>query len=393
MSGVCLLLAWDLRPAWPQAAAAAFCLLWPMLEWRLTVRPDHRLRHLPYWVVYGAESLITGAVLCSAGLPPLAGAAVVVALLAGAAAQAGRRLLLAAAVALVAGALIGLAANPAPIVRSTLWADAASLVLLLGFSVALADLSFRQALRLNARGRLLASRSQSLERLNARLEHYVPQSLRQRLRRTPERRCSWERRWLSVAFVDLAGFTSLAERTEAEVLADVLDEYLEALAGAVERHRGELSKLMGDGVLVAFGLAAAGSRRSAAVDCVRFCLEIPDMLSRLADARRARGELVDLQMRAGIASGYCTLGDWGGNGRLDFTVIGSPVNLASRLQARAGNNGLLADAATAALAEREIPLEEPRWLDLRGFGRVRAHASVDRCGRSAMVPAACRDVL
>jgi class 3 adenylate cyclase len=347
---------------------------------------------LPYVVLYGGECFITGTVLFWAALPPLANAAAVVALLAGAAAQAGRRLLLPAAPALAGGVLVGVAAAPPGVAPSTAWADGASLLLLLGFTVALADLSFRQALRLDARGRLLASRSQALERLNTRLEHYVPQSLRQRLRRTPERRCAWERRWLTVAFVDLAGFTSLAERTEAEVLAKVLDEYLEALAGAVERHSGELSKLMGDGVLVAFGLAPAASRRAAAVECLRFCLELPDMLSRLAHASRDRGELIDLRVRAGVASGYCTMGDWGGNGRLDFTVIGSPVNLASRLQAKAETNGLLADAATAALVERKLRLEPARWLDLRGFGRVRVHASVDRRGVSAMVPAASRDM-
>jgi class 3 adenylate cyclase len=129
------------------------------------------------------------------------------------------------------------------------------------------------------------------------------------------------------------------------------------------------------------------------VDCLRFCLEIPDMLSSLAVAGRDRGEFMDLRMRAGAASGYCTLGDWGGNGRLDFTVIGGPVNLASRLQAQAASNGLLADAATAALAQREVRLADARWLELRGVGRVHAHASVDRQGGSAKVPTACGDML
>jgi adenylate cyclase len=111
---------------------------------------------------------------------------------------------------------------------------------------------------------------------------------------------------------------------------------------------------------------------------VRFCQAIPPLITDLRGGWRARGELIELQMRAGIASGHCTVGDWGGAGYRDFTMIGGAVNLASRLQAFAPINGVLLDAATAALVERETPLEPSRELEVRGLGSVAARALASR---------------
>ena len=98
-------------------------------------------------------------------------------------------------------------------------------------------------------------------------------------------------------------------------------------------------------------------------------------------------------MRTGVASGYCTLGDRGGPDRLDFTLVGSPVNLASRLQGQAEADGVLLDAATAALVESSFRLQPPRMLRLKGLGEVPAYAldtrppRVDPPAPSAILPA------
>jgi len=395
---ICLLLLETHRPWWQLAVAAVFFALWPVLELRLTRRAAKAadVSAALYTAFYCAECAVTGAVLSWASLPPLASATGVVALLAGAAAQAGWRLLVIALPALCLGQLMGAAVSTGLTTGSTSWADGVSVLVLLSFSVSLADLSYRQTLRLNARRRALASRSAALEKLNNRLENYIPQSLRLRLHQSPDGpdgpdgRRSWERRWLTVAFVDLVGFTRLVEQSEAEALAEVLNEYLEALAGTVECQRGEVSKLMGDGVLVAFGLLGGTPRRAAALDCLNFCQQLPEIMNQLARHGRLRGELLQLRMRAGVASGYCTLGDWGGNGRLDFTMIGAPVNLASRLQTHARSNGFLVDAPTAALSEHAFALGNALLLDIRGMGEVQAYPSVDRGGGSDIVPAPLR---
>jgi class 3 adenylate cyclase len=310
----------------------------------------------------------------------------VVCLLGGATALAGWRLLLGAAAALAAGAWGGAGLAPVLTPVSALAVDAGAMVLILGFALAMATQSFRQAQRLDAHRRALAERSAELERINRRMQRYLPRSLRDRVSRRPEEPCRWERRWLTVVFVDVAGFTELAELADAESLAAILDDYLAAMAEAAERCDGEVSKVLGDGVMVAFGMQDA-ERRAAVAAALEFCLALPDLLRRLAGRWRERGDLVELQTRAGVASGYCTLGDRGGAARLDFTLIGPPVNLASRLQVQAAVGGVLVDAATAALAPADGPLGPRRYLPIKGLGRTPVHGLVDPSAPSVMVPA------
>jgi class 3 adenylate cyclase len=360
---------------WVQlVAGSAFCGVWPWAADRLRARGPAGSAIRFEMRLYVAECALAGLVLTWVSLPPLAAFAAAVCLLAGATALAGGRLLFPAAAALLVGASVGAWLSPQLTAVSTAGTDMLALVLVFGYALALAYVSFGQAQRLDAHRLSLAEKSALLERINERMRRYLPPSLRARVIRAPDQPCRWERRWLTVSFVDLVGFTELSERLEAELLASILDEYLAALIPAVERRGGEVSKLLGDGMLLVFDPRDDDNRRAAVDSALAFCGELPELLSRLAVRWRDRGEPVALQMRAGIASGFCTLGDRGGTDRLDFTLIGSPVNLASRLQACASVNGVLMDEASAALAEATHPLGPPRILQVKGLGAMPAYA-------------------
>ena len=356
------------------AAGAGFCVTWPWAVDRLR-RLGPAGEALTFdLAAYSVECAVVGAVLAWASVPVAAAFAASMCLLTGATALAGWRLLLPAAGALVAGGAVGIATSPGLTTASTPGSDAVSLVLVMAHALAIAHLSFRQAQRLDGHRRALAEKSAALERINGRMQRYLPPTLRLRVTRAPDEPCRWERRWVTVTFVDLVGFTELSERLEAELLAGILDEYLATLIPAAEARGGEVSKLLGDGVLVVFGLRDADGRSGRVESALTFCTDLPEMLGRLAGRWRRRGEPVTLQMRAGIASGFCTLGDRGGADRLDFTVIGSPVNLASRLQALACAGGVLLDEASAALAERSHALGPRQELNVKGIGAVGAYA-------------------
>ena len=388
MGSLCLLLIGQPRESWLLALGGVFCFVWPLwmdLLWR---RPPAGIESSRYeMLLYAGECTLTAAVFGWLSLPPLALLAATVCLLAGAMALAGWRLAIPAGIGLAAGMAAGAAAAPELTAASTGAVDAVAMLLILGYALALASQSFRQAQRLDAHRLALAERSAVLERLNQRMQRYLPPSLRARLARAPEEPCRWERAWLTVAFVDLVGFTELSERLDAEALADILDEYLSALVPAAERRGGEVSKLLGDGVMAVFGGQDGNHRRDRVVGAVDFCREVPGLLEGLADHWRARGDVVRLRMRAGVASGFCTLGDRGGAGRFDFTLIGGPVNLASRLQAHAPEDGVLLDPASAALAECVFTLAPPRMLDIKGLGNMATYALVDPSAPSAIVPA------
>lgn len=361
------------RTPWQVLTGIAFCLAWPWLVDRLQrlAPPGGSWR----WdrAAYLGECALVGIVLGWVSVPAAAGFATALCLLSGATALAGWRLLLPATLGLAAGGGVGSAFAPQLTGASAAFGDVLALTLVFGYTLLLAQISFGQARRLAGHRRSLAEKSAALERINGRMQRYLPPSLRARVLRAPDDPCRWERRWLTIAFVDLVGFTELAERLEAEPLAALLDEYLGALIPAAEQRGGEVSKLLGDGMLVVFGLKEPVERRGQVEAAMAFCAALPDLLARLADGWRRRGEPVALRSRAGIASGLCTLGDRGGEDRLDFTLIGPPVNLASRLQALAPVDGMLLDEASAALAEAVRAIGPPRTLDIKGLGAVRAH--------------------
>jgi adenylate cyclase len=400
MAGVCLLL-WRQNPAVDGTAprsitqslgGAAFCLLWPLLVDRLQRRPPAGLAATPFALgAYAAECAVVAAVFAWISVPPLAAVAAVLCLSCGASALAGWRLLLPASAMLLMGACGGAWFAPVLTRASTPAVDALAVLQILGFALALAHVSFRQAQRLDAHRMALTERSAGLERAVHRLQRYLPPSLRARIDQEGDEERRSERRWLTVVFVDLVGFTELSARLDAEALADVLDEYLAALVDSAERHGGEVSKLLGDGVMVVFDAPVRAERRARAEGALAFCSAVPGLLAQLEAHWRARGDLVRLQMRAGVASGFCTLGDRGGAGRLDFTLIGPPVNLASRLEAHAPVDGVLMDGATAALAEQAFGLQPARVVELKGLGRVVAHGLVDRPAPSVKVPAPVAD--
>jgi adenylate cyclase len=141
-----------------------------------------------------------------------------------------------------------------------------------------------------------------------------------------------ERRELTILMADLRDFTPMSESLAPEVLTDTLNAYFTEMVAAVGAHGGMVDKFMGDAVMAVFGLVPErGCSAGRAVDAAR------DMLTRLdvLNAERAgRGE-PPLRMGIGIHLGEVVAGYLGSKDRLEFTVIGQPVNLAQRIQSEA----------------------------------------------------------
>jgi len=127
-------------------------------------------------------------------------------------------------------------------------------------------------------------------------------------------------------FCDLKGFTALSEDLAAPQLLDTLNRYFEAVTTAIEAHDGEVLKFIGDAVLAIFQ-PGAGRDRDAAI---RALAAAQQALRALREANREAGSAAE----CGIALhfGDVLYGNVGGRRRLDFTVIGPAVNLASRLE-------------------------------------------------------------
>lgn len=159
---------------------------------------------------------------------------------------------------------------------------------------------------------------------------------------------------VTVLFSDLQGFTALTrERTRAgqsELHVRQLNTYLGAMVDVITAHGGTVDKFIGDAVMAVFGSPVGRGPAVEARQALRCALEMAAALERLNDAWRVEG-LTPLRSGIGIASGEVLVGQIGSPRRLDFTVIGDTVNLASRLESltRVLQTSPLLDARTVAL--------------------------------------------
>ena len=147
-----------------------------------------------------------------------------------------------------------------------------------------------------------------------------------------------QRKPLTVFFSDLEGFTELTERLEPEVLTEILTQYLTEMAKIAIKWGGTIDKFIGDALLVFFGDPNSNGNKEDAVACVSMAIEMLERLKFLRKFWRDKGISKPLNARIGIHTGVCTVGNFGSEDRLDYTIIGNGVNLASRIETNAEPN-------------------------------------------------------
>lgn len=217
-----------------------------------------------------------------------------------------------------------------------------------------------QAEQLVQRGTALRSEKLALLR-------YLPKEVVTHLH--PTAMAPFERDWLTVAFVDLVGFSKATLELPAEALSILLNDFFAVTNDHVESWGGSISKFLGDGLLCVFASGGQHKRGNAARQAVRCVEQLPQVMNQLNSNWRRAGYLRELAVTTGVASGYCCTGHWGSLRRSDFTAIGTPVNLASRLQGAASmSGGILLDEVTATLVRDAVALGSARRICLKGMG-------------------------
>jgi adenylate cyclase len=139
-----------------------------------------------------------------------------------------------------------------------------------------------------------------------------------------------ERRTLDavVMFSDLRGFTAFSENSTEEQIFNALDGYFEVVVNAVEEMGGDVLKFMGDGILSIFAISSPAQHNQ---KCRQAALAARSVLSGLASLNEVRANEANSQLEVGIGinAGRVSYGNIGSPGRLDFTVLGAAVNVAS----------------------------------------------------------------
>jgi len=139
-----------------------------------------------------------------------------------------------------------------------------------------------------------------------------------------------ERLHALIMITDVRGFTALSDRLPGEEVIELLDDYFDAIVTPVEARKGETLKFMGDGTLSIFR-AAADDFSEASVQALEAALEGLERLGMVNKARREANR-TEVRIGVGLHLGEVIFGNVGAANRLDFTVIGPAVNLASRIE-------------------------------------------------------------
>ena len=158
-----------------------------------------------------------------------------------------------------------------------------------------------------------------------------------------------ERKKLTIFFSDIKDFTATTERLQPEDLTALLNEYFTEMSNIALRHGATVDKFIGDAMLLFFGDPETKGPAGDARACLEMAVEMQKRLAELNTEWRRRGIEKPFQARMGINTGFCNVGNFGSEDRMDYTIIGAEANLAARLQSIAEPNGIVMSYETYAL--------------------------------------------
>ncbi len=161
---------------------------------------------------------------------------------------------------------------------------------------------------------------------------------------------------ITVFFADVAEFTPRSEAMEPEALAIWLNHFLASMGAVISRHGGTLDKFIGDGVMGFFGDPESAGLAADAVACVQMAVDM-----------QACARELGVQVRIGIASGPCTVGNFGSEQNMSYTAVGRVVNLASRLEGAAQSGQILLAPATWQRVGQQVRCREGGVVRLKGI--------------------------
>lgn len=160
--------------------------------------------------------------------------------------------------------------------------------------------------------------------------YLAPQVLNQVMERSAEIKLGGEQKQAAVLFIDIRGFTAFTQAHQPEEVVVLLNRYLQLFADVIFAYEGTLDKYLGDGLMAVFGAPVEGE--DDAYRAYQAAWEIK---------RRVDEERLPLPVGMGLAYGPVISGNVGSEKRMDFTVIGNTVNMASRLEEKAGPDELV----------------------------------------------------
>ena len=224
--------------------------------------------------------------------------------------------------------------------------------------------------QIEERNAALDEKTRMLESLSVKLSKYLsPQVYASIFTGSRDVELATERKRLTVFFSDIKDFTATTADMQPEDLTAMLNRYFTAMSKIALAHGAHIDKFIGDAMLMFFGDPETKGAEEDARACVRMAVAMQRQMAELEQEWRASGFEQPFQMRIGINTDYCNVGNFGSEDRMDYTIIGAEVNLAARIQADADPGGILISYPTWALVRGIVRAEERGSIAAKGIRR------------------------
>ena len=224
--------------------------------------------------------------------------------------------------------------------------------------------------QIEERNAALDEKTRMLESLSVKLSKYLsPQIYASIFTGSRDVELATERKRLTVFFSDIKDFTATTADMQPEDLTAMLNRYFTAMSKIALAYGAHIDKFIGDAMLMFFGDPETRGVEEDARACVRMAVAMQRQMVELQQEWRGSGFDQPFEMRVGINTGYCNVGNFGSDDRMDYTIIGAEVNLAARIEAAADPGGILISYPTWALVRDIVRAEERDSIVAKGIRR------------------------
>jgi adenylate cyclase len=211
------------------------------------------------------------------------------------------------------------------------------------------------------------SEEKEKEVLRRTFESYFPPLVVKKIMANPHMIASGgQKKELTILFSDIKDFTSYSATMTPDHIQRLLSEYFEAMTEIVFKHHGTVDKFIGDGLMVFFG--DPDPQPDHALRCVNAAIEMQKKVREIKTKWERQGDM-PIQIRIGINTGTVVVGNMGSARRLSYTVLGSAVNLAQRLESNAPVEGILISQRTYDSVKDHVPTHPLGQMEVKGFDK------------------------
>ena len=213
-------------------------------------------------------------------------------------------------------------------------------------------------------------KKEETEKLSANLAKYLPPQIHKALFSGQfDTGITTKRKKLTIFFSDIKNFTNSSEGLQPEDLTRYLNEYFSEMTEIALSYGATIDKYIGDAMMLFFGDPESKGEREDARSCVNMALKMQQKIKELQVKWKNEGFYEPFQIRMGINTGYCNVGNFGSDQRLTYTIIGGEVNIAQRLEAAAPADGILMSYESYAHAQDLVEVEKLSSITMKGINR------------------------